>query len=66
MPSILSIYGENEEESNKNYYLVRNAGSARSRYTLKLSLIFLINQSINELTEYIYNGSSAVKNVKYL
>ena len=31
------------------YYVVRNAGCARSRYTLKLSLIFLIN----ELTEYI-------------
>ena len=25
---------------NKNYYVVRNAGYARSRYTLKLSLIF--------------------------
>ena len=29
---------------NKNYYIVRNAGCARSRYTLKLSLIFLFNQ----------------------
>ena len=29
--------------------VVRNAGCARSRYTLKLSLIFLINQSIKEL-----------------
>ena len=25
---------------NKNYYVVRNAGCAHSRYTLKLSLIF--------------------------
>ena len=32
--------------------VVRNAGCARSRYTLKLSLIFF-NQSINESTEYI-------------
>ena len=30
---------------NKNYYVVRNARSARSRYTLNLqSLIFLINE----------------------
>ena len=28
---------------NKNYYVVRNAGCARSRYALTLSLIFLIN-----------------------
>ena len=27
-------------QQNKNYYVVRNAGCARSRYTLKLSLIF--------------------------
>ena len=33
--------------------VVRNAGCARSRYTLKLTLIFLINELINELTEYI-------------
>ena len=33
---------------NKNYYVVRNAGCARARYTLKLSLIFLINESINQ------------------
>ena len=26
---------------NKNYYVVRNSECARSRYTLKLSLIFL-------------------------
>ena len=26
---------------NKNYYIVRNAGCASSRYTLKLSFIFL-------------------------
>ena len=43
---------QNKPELNKNYYVVRNAGCARSRYTLKLSLIFL-NQWINELTEYI-------------
>ena len=35
-------------EENKNYYVVRNAGCARSRYTLECSLIFL-NQWINEL-----------------
>ena len=34
--------------SNKNYYVVRNAGYARSRYTLKSSL-FLINELINEV-----------------
>ena len=45
---------------NKNYYVVRNAGCARSRYTLKLSLIFL--KLMNELTEYIQNGSSGVNN----
>ena len=37
--------------------VVRNAGCARSRYTLKLSLISLINESINEamnqLIEYV-------------
>ena len=32
---------------NKNYYVVRNNGCAQSRYTLKLSLIFL-NQWINQ------------------
>ena len=34
--------------------VVRNAGCARSRYTLKLSLIFLINESINELINRVY------------
>ena len=34
-------------KKNKNYYVVRNAGCTRSRYTLKLSLIFLINQSMS-------------------
>ena len=34
---------------NKNYYVVRNAGCARSWYTLKWSLIFL-NQWMNEIT----------------
>ena len=33
---------------NKNYYVVRNAGCARSRYTLTLS----INESMNELMNY--------------
>ena len=28
------------KNKNKNYYVVRNAGSAHSRYTLKLYLIF--------------------------
>ena len=31
-------------EINKNYYVVRNAWCIRSRYTQKLSLIFLINE----------------------
>ena len=38
---------ESSIEINKNYYVVRNAGCARSRYTLKLSFIFL-NQSMNQ------------------
>ena len=34
--------------------VVRNAGCARSRYTLKFFLINeLMNESINQLTEYI-------------
>ena len=33
-------------KQNKNYYVVSNAGCARSRYTLTLSHIFL-NQLIN-------------------
>ena len=45
---------------NKNYYVVRNARCAHSRYTLKLSH-FLINES----TEYIQNGSSAIKKLKF-
>ena len=46
---------EDYEVCNKNYYIVRNAGCTCSRHTLKLSLIFLksINESMNELTEYI-------------
>ena len=44
------LYGD----LNKNYYVVRNAGCSRSRYTLKLSHFFKsMNQSINGLTEYI-------------
>ena len=31
---------ESSIEINKNYYVVRNAGCASSRYTLKLSFIF--------------------------
>ena len=38
---------EIDQQVNKNYFVVRNAGCAHSRYTLKLSLIFKINQSIN-------------------
>ena len=34
--------------------VVRNAGCARSRYILKLSLIFLINQWINQLINRVY------------
>ena len=33
---------------NKNYYVVRNVGCTHSRYTLKSSFIFLINESTNE------------------
>ena len=36
-------------KKNKNYYVVRNARFARSRYTLTLSLIFLINELINRV-----------------
>ena len=32
---------------NKNYYIVRNAGCAHSRYTLKLYLKFFFNELIN-------------------
>ena len=39
---------------NKNYYVVRNAGCVRSRYTLKLSLIFIINESMNELINRVF------------
>ena len=35
------------EQDNKNYYVVRKAGCTRSRYTLKLSLIFCINECMN-------------------
>ena len=38
---------QNKPELNKNYYVVRNAGCARSRYTLKLSIIFLKKFVIN-------------------
>ena len=40
-------------EINKNYYVVRNAGCARSRYTLKF--FFLINQWINEWINQLIN-----------
>ena len=36
-------------EKTRTTNVVRNAGCARSRYTLKLSLIFSINESMNEL-----------------
>ena len=39
-------------QGNKNYYVVRNAGCTRSRYTLKLSLIFkLMNELIVQWRE---------------
>ena len=36
-------------KKDKNYYVVRNASCPHYRYTFKLSLIFLINESMNEL-----------------
>ena len=36
----LQLFYYNRIWTNKNYYVVRNAGCSRSRYTLKLSLIF--------------------------
>ena len=43
------------KNSTRTTNVVRNAGCARSRYTLKLSQIFLksINELINQSTEYI-------------
>ena len=43
--------------------VVRNAGCACSRCTLKLSLIFLINQSINQSINQLINQSI---NIAYL
>ena len=37
---------------NKNYYVVRNARCPCSRYTLRLTLIFLINKWMNECINY--------------
>ena len=39
---------------NKNYYVVRNAGCAQSRYILKLSLIFLIDEWFNQSINRVY------------
>ena len=44
-----SISQTSHTKINKNYYVVRNAGCAHSRYTLKLSLIF--HDLINELID---------------
>ena len=56
------------KNKNKNYYVVRNAGSAHSRYTLKLYLIFLINEWINQLinAESIYRRVICWQNTKIM
>ena len=42
-------FDKDHARENKNFDVVRNAECARSRCTLKLSHIFLINDLMNEL-----------------
>ena len=46
------IHRFTENSTNKNYYVVRNAGCTRSRYTMKLSLIFF--KSMDQLINRVY------------